>query len=263
MQVGGVRWAFTESDGSGDLWVTFHGYGQRADLMAQFFESMPPTCRGLHFDLPHHGETTMDHETLHPNELVALMSNVLRDRRLERCSLLAFSLGGKVALKLLELMPGKITQVVLIAPDGLRVNPLYRFTANTRLGGWLYGRVTNDPKHLFAAARYLRASRILHPKIEQFMHRQLDSREKRERVYKVWRAFRLITPDLREIRSKIVRYGIGTLLVFGEHDRIIRPELGQKLRPGSTPLIRILLVDRGHGLLHPDVASALVPMLRA
>lgn len=229
--------------------------------MSQFLQVMMPGSSGIHFDLPHHGETTTEVESLAPGDLEALLSVILRQRKVDRCSVLAFSLGGKVALKLVELMPGRIEQVVLIAPDGLRVNPLYRFTTNTRLGGWLYGRVTDDPSRLFAAAKGLRMSGILHPKIEQFMHRQLESREKRERVFKVWRVFRLIVPDLREVRSKMVRYHIRTLLVFGQHDRIIQPRLGVRLDNGSTPLIRTMILDRGHDLIHPDVAHRLADVL--
>jgi pimeloyl-ACP methyl ester carboxylesterase len=236
IKVGGTRWAYTESGTEGALWVTFHGYGQSADVMERFMLHFRPEARGVHFDLPHHGETTTEQESISPSNLADLLGKVMHEKGVNRCSLLAFSLGGKVTLKLAELMPGKVERMILIAPDGLKVNPLYRFTANTGV---------------------LRRSRILHPKIEQFMHRQLDTREKRERVFNVWRTFRNITPDLNDIRSKIQRYNISTVMVFGKHDRIIRPSLGRKLDFGNHPKIRTILLDKGHDLYGSDVAAEL------
>lgn len=261
--MGGTRWAYTESGEGEDLWVTFHGYGQSADVMERFMQHFRPGSRGVHFDLLHHGETTTEQESITPSDLADLLAKVLREKGVDRCSMLAFSLGGKVALKLVELMPGKVERMVLIAPDGLKVNPLYRFTANTRFGGWLYARVINDPKNLFTATNVLRRSSILHPKIEQFIHRQLDTREKRERVFNVWRAFRNIIPDLGDIRSKIKRYNISTVLVFGRHDRIIRPSLGRKLDFDDHPNIRTIIMEKGHDLYGPDVAVELRSLIRS
>lgn len=262
LRVGSTEWAYTESGDGDELWVTFHGYGQDAELMQRFMEHFRPEVRAVHFDLPHHGETVIGQESLRPSDLEALLSNLLREKGATRCSLLAFSLGGKVVLKLAEMMPGKVQRMVLIAPDGLKVNPLYHFTANTRLGGWLYGRVTRNPKNLFAVARLMRRSRILHPKVETFMHRQLDTREKRERVYGVWRTFRHITPDRKDIISKIHRYNIQTVLVMGRYDRIIRPSLGIRLDDGRNPNIRTVLLDRGHDLVSEDVAVELRGILQ-
>lgn len=260
---GGTRWAYTEHGSEGDFWITFHGYGQDAEAMHRFVQHLMPDAHAIHFDLPHHGQTVAEHESLILSDLTDLVGRLLREKGVGRCSLLAFSLGGKVALKLAELMPGKIDRMILIAPDGLYVNPLYNFTANTRMGGWLYGRVARNPSNLFAAARLLRQSHILHPKVEQFMHRQLDTREKREQVYRVWRAFRHIVPDLREVRNKIVRYSIDTVLVLGAKDRIIRPTLGSRLDNGRTPQIRTILLNRGHDLITSEVAKELADALKA
>jgi pimeloyl-ACP methyl ester carboxylesterase len=257
IQVGKAKWSYVETGEGDDLWISFHGYGQSGEVMAHFMRHFRPESRGIHFDLPHHGETHLNKESLKPAELGDLLSQVLRSENASRCSLLAFSLGGKVALKLVELMPGKIEAIILIAPDGLKINPLYRFTANTKAGKWLYGRVIANPKRLLSATRLLANARILDRKIEQFIFHQLGTRENRQKVYDVWRAFRLITPDLQDIRSKIHRYNINTLLVFGKHDRIIHPSLAKKLCSTDDEKMRVLLLDKAHNLITTQVAMEL------
>jgi pimeloyl-ACP methyl ester carboxylesterase len=244
-----------------ELWVTFHGYGQSGEVMAHFMKHFRPEVKSVNFDLPHHGETKVYHESVSASELCDLLGHIMREQHSKRCTLLAFSLGGKVALKLMELMPGKIDRVILIAPDGLKINPLYRFTANTQAGKWLYGRVIENPNRLFFAAKMLAKSRLLNKKIEQFMHQQLDSRHKRELVYKVWRAFRFIVPDLKDIRSKIFRYDIRTTLVFGKHDRIIHPSLAKKLEDGPDGKVKVILLDKAHNLTSTQVAQELRSLL--
>lgn len=240
-----------------DLWVTFHGYGQSGEVMAHFMRHFKPNVRSVHVDLPFHGETKLWHESLRPSELTDLLVNILRASKTTSCSILAYSLGGKVALKLAELMPGKITRMVLIAPDGLKINPLYRFTANTQMGKWLYGRVIENPNRLLGASRLLVNFKLLDIKIDQFIHHQLETRERRQMVYSVWRAFRFIVPDLTDIRSKLHRYSITTLLVFGRFDTIIKPSLGQKLEDVAGDKVSILILEKSHNLITTAVAEEL------
>ncbi len=214
-----------------------------------------PNVRAIHFDLPHHGDTVLGKESLKPSELVELIGHILKVTDQKKCSILAFSLGGKLALKLVELAPGRIVEMILIAPDGLKINPLYRFTANTKIGKYLYGRVITNPSRVLATAKLLANIRLLDAKIELFIRQQLESRTNRERIYKVWRAFRLITPDLVDIRSKIHRYNIKTTLIFGKHDKIIRPSLARKLDAVSEGKVRVILLDKAHNLTTTSVAE--------
>ena len=147
--------------------------------------------------------------------------------------------------------------MILIAPDGLKINPLYRFTANTEIGKYLYGRVITNPSRVLGTAKILANMRLLDAKIEVFIRQQLESRTNRERIYKVWRAFRLITPDLVDIRSKIHRYHIKMTLIFGKHDKIIRPSLASKLEGISDGKVHVILLDKAHNLTTTSVAEEL------
>ena len=255
--VGKANWSYVETGQGDDLWVTFHGYGQSAEVMAHFMHHFRPNVRTIHFDLPHHGNSVLGKESLKPSELADLIGHLLKVTEQKKCSILAFSLGGKLALKLVELTPGRIVEMVLIAPDGLKINPLYRFTTNTQLGKYLYGRVISNPSRVLGAAKILANLRLLDSKIEVFIRQQLESRTNRERIYKVWRAFRLISPDLVDIRSKIHRYHIKTTLVFGKHDKIIRPSLARKLDGISEGKVHIILLDKAHNLTTTSVAEEL------
>jgi pimeloyl-ACP methyl ester carboxylesterase len=255
--VGKANWSYVETGQGDDLWVTFHGYGQSAEVMAHFMHHFRPNVRTIHFDLPYHGDSVLSKESLKPSELADLIGHLLKVTEQKKCSILAFSLGGKLALKLVELTPGRIVEMVLIAPDGLKINPLYRFTTNTQLGKYLYGRVISNPSRVLGAAKILSNLRLLDSKIEVFIRQQLESRTNRERIYKVWRAFRLITPDLVDIRSKIHRYHIKTTLVFGKHDKIIQPSLARKLDGISEGKVHIILLDKAHNLTTTSVAEEL------
>jgi pimeloyl-ACP methyl ester carboxylesterase len=262
VEVGGIRWSYVETNPESDgLWVTFHGYGQDGEIMAAFMDALVPSKRTVNIDLPYHGQTVCQRESLSPNDLSELVMALMKERKAVRCSVLAYSLGGKSALKLVELMPGKIDRVVVMAPDGLWVNPLYHFTVNTHVGRWLYGRVAEDPRLLLSGTRTLRRSGILNPKVERFIRTNLHSKENRQMVMKVWKSFRYIIPDLSKVRSHAQRYAIEILLVVGRHDKIIRPELAKRLDKGTTEHIRTHILDRGHDLVNLDVAQELRSML--
>jgi pimeloyl-ACP methyl ester carboxylesterase len=253
-----VRWSYRENNpGGSGLWVTFHGYGHHAGVMAGFMESLLPDAWTLNIDLPHHGDTVCDSASLHPDDLSRLVLALLRERGVQRCSILAFSLGGKAALKLVELIPGKIDRLVLIAPDGLWVNPLYRFTVNTGAGRWMYRKVTGNPRPLFASMTALRKYGLLDARVDTFVRNSLRSERQRQLVMKVWTSFRLIVPDLRKVQEYVHRYAIGTLIVVGRYDRIIRPSLAARLDDGSSKYIRTVVLERSHDLVTDEVAQEL------
>src|ERR1700761_6282346 len=105
--------------GTGDqLLFAFHGYGESAASFSILGEELDPVLTFVAIDLPFHGRTEWKEGLfLSPADLVACMEEIavrLAARR-EKWWLLGYSMGGRVALELLEQAPERIEKMVLLA----------------------------------------------------------------------------------------------------------------------------------------------------
>lgn len=258
LKVGDVTWSYLDAGAGNELWLAFHGYGQEAEIMLHFMQSLRPDARILSFDLPLHGQTTIrKNRPLSIGDVGELLGTALREVSHTRCSVAGFSLGGKMVLKMVEMTPAKIDRMLLIAPDGLKTNLLYWFVTHTWLGRMLFQLVIIFPAPVLMVSRTLATLGLLHKRIHQFVSSQLKTREKREKVLKTWITFRDVKPSLDQVRKRIWRYGIKPTLVFGKHDRVIHPKLGKKLSGDNCKTAQLILLDTGHNLTTKEVAIEL------
>jgi len=258
MKIGHVTWSYLDSGEGDEVWLAFHGYGQDADVMHHFMTNLRPNARILSFDLPLHGDTTMVYNLLTISDLADLLSTVLKETGREICSLVGFSLGGKVVLKLVELAPGKINQILLVAPDGLKTNPLYWLVTNTDVGKELFQLIIRFPQPVLYASKFLSKLGLMNRKVNEFVSAQLSTRAKREKVLKTWITFKRLTPNLKDGRNKIWRYHIHPMLVFGTRDRVIHPKLAKKLSGDNCSTAQVVMLDAGHNLITKERALELV-----
>lgn len=261
LKIGSVTWSYLDTCDGDELWLAFHGYGQEAEVMLHFMRNLRPNARILSFDLPLHGETEMVYNVLSISNIADLVSNVLRDEKVENCSLVGFSLGGKIVLKLVEIVPGNINQILLIAPDGLKVNPLYWSVTNTVLGRELFELLIRFPQPILLPSKFLSKLGLMNKRVGLFVSSQLSTRAKREKVLRTWITFKKLTPKLKDVRNKIWRYQINPMLVFGTHDRVIHPKLAKKLSGDNCTTAQVVMLNAGHNLTTKEHALELVEKL--
>ena len=116
-------------------------------------------------------------------------------------SVLAYSMGGKIALHLLQHMPEKIKQVILIAPDGLHVNFWYFLSTQTFIGNKLFEITMKHPYWFFMFLNFATNTNLLNKSIEKFIHYYLDDKKGRMLLYKRWTAMRKFKPDLSAVKK--------------------------------------------------------------
>lgn len=248
IKIGRINWSYLDSETGDELWLAFHGYGQEAEVMVHFMRSLRPNARVLSFDLPLHGQTNIEKGCLRTGDIAELLGKVLIATKANQCSLIGFSLGGKIVLKLVELVPGKIDRIVLIAPDGLKLNPFYWLATHTLLGKALFQVIIRAPMLILGPISVIVRLRLMNKKVHEFVSDQMGTREKRQRVYDTWQIFRETTPSLDDVRKKIWRYRIKLTLVFGNKDRVIHPKLAKKLSGDNCKTAKVIMLDAGHHL---------------
>ncbi|MFT3886327.1 MAG: alpha/beta hydrolase [Flavobacteriales bacterium] len=239
--------------------VAFHGFGRTGTDFAFLEAFIGDRCTLHAFDLPFHGDSPspidrVDHP-FSPEEWGAFFTAFADHIGAERIVLLGYSLGGRLALSLLEHIPGRIGKVFLVAPDGLQHRPWYRGLAGSALGRRIYAHFIEHPRTIHALIHGLHGLRLIGDRMHRFLIAQSDTWEKRQLMRDIWLAFRNIEPDLGRVATNINAQAIPVQLVFGERDKVIRPALGKALSTLAPDLVRTQLIPTGHVVLIPEFGA--------
>ncbi len=245
--------------GHGDeLILAFHGFGMDRNAFISFHRLIQPHQKLISIDLFDHGESkSADYSGLTKNEWKILISSFLAHIGHTNFSLLAYSLGGKVALETVNLFPERVRQLILLAPDGFKKNRYYEFLSLSSFGRWTYRRIINHPKTFLKFTDFLTHIKILSPKLKKFVHHHIGDSERRELVYDVYRVYRHFIPDLHLFQRNIESNKISISFIFGKHDVIIHHSLAQRFidRLQNKDLAKKYLLDKGHVILDDQTAE--------
>jgi pimeloyl-ACP methyl ester carboxylesterase len=234
----------------------FHGYGEDATAFAFLDEQAPPSFSYLAIDLPFHGLTewkeTVDFTVTDLVEIVRLLlaQTTKNDTPVPRFSVLGFSLGGRIALSLTEAMPAQIEKLVLLAPDGLKVNAWYWLATQTILGNKLFAFTMKHPGWFFSLLKLLNKLRLVNASIFKFVNYYIGDPRARDLLYNRWTGLRRISPNLSTIKKDIRQHHTPVRILYGKHDRIILSSVGEKFRKGIEAECTITIINSGHQLLH-------------
>jgi pimeloyl-ACP methyl ester carboxylesterase len=238
--------------------IAFHGFGRTGHSFTVFEPALGERFTIHAFDLPFHGESPSSSERattpFEPGELCDYFSAFADHIGTRKFILIGFSLGGRMALSLLETMPERIAHAVLIAPDGLAPRPWYRALASSSWGRARYRSFIERPQRMHGMAKALNRTGLLQDKMHRFIIGHTDTRDKRLFLHDVWLSYRNLEVDLMDVVANLREHGIRLDMVFGEFDTVIRSKPGQKLAAHAPELIHVHKVPLGHQMLTADVA---------
>ena len=174
---------------------------------------------------------------------------------------MGFSLGGRVALSLYQTMPKKIEKIILLAPDGLKVNSWYWLATQTWLGNKFFAFTMKKPHWFFGLLNLLNKVKLINASIFKFVKYYIGDAEVRRLLYARWTTLRKIKPDLQKIKDLISKNKTPVRLVYGKHDRIILSSVGEKFRKGIEEHCTMTVIHSGHQVLHEKHIEEILPAL--
>jgi pimeloyl-ACP methyl ester carboxylesterase len=242
----------------------FHGYGENAESFSFLEEPLEAGFTMICMDLPFHGKTNWQEGfRFTARELVSIMEGIAQEQELmlSRFSITGFSMGGRVAMGLVPLLSGQIEKLLLIAPDGLKMNFWYWLATQNAMGNRFFRFTVNHPRWLFASMKIGYRFGLVNPSIYKFSKTYLEVEQERQDLYRRWTTMRRFGCPQAELKRQIREHKIAVEMVYGEHDRMILSETGMKFRQGIEDQCRITILPSGHQLLLPKNAKAIVSLL--
>ncbi|MDO1445116.1 alpha/beta fold hydrolase [Rhodocytophaga aerolata] len=236
--------------------LAFHGYGQSNLHYRHMAEQLSGHYTVYAFDLFFHGKSIW-HLKDHPltkEFLGKLMQTFLQEKQIDRFSVMGFSMGGKWVLALLEQFPQQIDELILIAPDGVKTSFWYNLATYP---GWTknhFRKVAISPTYFQTLAHTFRKLHLVDKGVVRFAQHQMNTRQKRLRVYYSWMVFRELTFNMTHIASLLTAYQIPVTMFLGIYDRIITKK-NMEVLLSKLPKHRLILLETGHNQLLEEVAA--------
>lgn len=251
---------YTQLGNGNETILAFHGFGRHANDFVVFQSLLRPNQKIISVNLFAHGNSTFPEDRIENNPITKsewndLLEAFLTHLNIDKFHLLGYSMGGRICLSTMEIMPHRILDFLLIAPDGLKQNWLYRFASGTALGRKIYRSIIDKPQWLFRLAHILNKLGILNNKLYRFVHVHLDTREKRQLVHDAWLIYKKLFPNVRLVAETIIHYRLRGRLIFGQYDSVIPPRLSLRLTTKTGKQVETHLIKTGHRLITGETAD--------
>ncbi|MBL7741764.1 MAG: alpha/beta hydrolase [Chitinophagaceae bacterium] len=246
----------------------FHGYGEEAAAFSFLGKYAGDAYTFYAIDLPFHGQTIWkEGYDLTATDLREIINSIQSANRHDtengnqHLTLMGFSLGGRVALSLYQSQPGMVDKLILLAPDGLKVNFWYWLSTQTWAGNKLFALTMKKPYWFLGLLQLMNKLKLVNSSIFKFVNYYIHDTEARNLLYARWTTFRKLKPDLGRIRQAVTKHKTPVRLIYGRHDRIILPVRGEKFRKGIEEYCTLSVIHSGHQVLHEKHVKEILPAL--
>lgn len=198
--------------------ILLHGFASSLHTWEEVAQGLAPAFRVIRFDLPGFGLTGADPTGDYTDARAhAVILAIMARLGLERAALVGSSMGGRIAWSFAAAHPGRVTRLVLMAPDGFaspgigydqppRVPPLLRLLPYTLPESMLRGTLTpayGDPAVLTDAIFRRYRDMMLAPGVRQAILDRVGQHV-------------LVRPE-----PLLARITIPVLLLWGDQDRLV------------------------------------------
>ena len=236
----------------------FPGFGETAGSFS-FLENYTTDYSLVAISLPFHGSTEwnegLDILTGHIYEIMCRIKQQEGFADIPKFSLLGFSLGGRIVLSLFENYPREIEKLILLAPDGLKVNFWYGLATQTYLGNKLFKFTLEHPQGFLKSVKWLQQARLINAGVSKFVALYLHDEKIRKQLYSVWTGMSRFKPHPAEIKKLVKVHHVPVRMIYGCFDKVISYKTGQKFIRNIDHYCTITILDAGHQLVVPNHAA--------
>jgi pimeloyl-ACP methyl ester carboxylesterase len=209
----------------------FHGFGQDNNSFFPLSQVISSQYTAYVFDLYFHGQSRWGHseKPLEKEHWRETLEEFFKQNKIDCFSLAGYSLGGKFALATLEAFPEKTKTLVLLAPDGIKTSFWYNLATYPLAFRKIFKSMIDHPERFQAIAKILYRWGIVKKGVLKFAEFQMNTKEKRAKVYFSWVVFRHLKFDLDKIAILINHHKISLTVVVGQYDQVIKPKSMERL----------------------------------
>jgi len=246
--------------GNGDrIILALHGFGRNLDDFKHFTAPFESEYSIYSVNIFFHGKSEIinrdpEKEPVSTDEFANFFEVFFDHINGQKISIIGYSLGGRLGMKITELLPKRVEALYLFAPDGLIKSRWYVLFSHNLIGRWVFRFLIKHENRYTHILNLFVNLRLISSKLENFIRSQTASKELREKVFYVWTSLRKIEPDFKQLKRSIETYNVPVKIFIGTYDNIIPIKNARKVKR-KIPEIQVILIRSGHKMLTEKIAE--------
>lgn len=202
----------------------FHGFGQNGDVFQPYIATLTPYYNILSIDLFFHGESNIEANVvdfISVKEWNMLFQQIVKKHAIQTFSVVAYSMGARFILSLMQYYSNRINRMVLIAPDGFGNNFWFQLATSTKLTRTIFKYALKHPSCIIEVIKLLSTFGIYNQATKRFMTRSLESKYLVDKIYISWVYVRKLVLPKKDFISIINREDIKLLCCCSTKDQMV------------------------------------------
>ncbi|NND76900.1 MAG: alpha/beta hydrolase [Flavobacteriales bacterium] len=250
-----------------EKFLAFHGYGRSGEdfNIFEIHKNKDWTIFAIDWFFHHpasfYPEGRIAKNSITKKEVAEMVSHFLDEQGIEKVGLMSHSMGGKVAMTLVEEIPERISKVLFFAADGIKKNFWNGFAVNNKMGRFIFKSVVHYPGWVLGLTKALKNMQLMNEKFYAIITDPLQSKEQRQQLYKTWTSSKNLVPDLRKFENELIHNRIELFGFYGVKDKIIRLKDAEEWAKVFLPQKVIYPLNTGHIILKENLVEDIVSIL--
>lgn len=222
------------------------------ELMSRF-----PQCTFYCIDMPFHGKSQFEKEQWTSQDVSILFQLFLKKIKKEKVGIGGFSIGGKIALKLVESIPSHhISSLFLLAPDGISQNLYYQIATKNSIGRKLFHYFLSNPKKLSWFGNLFYKLKLIPRHTYNIFTHSIQQTEQLNRIKKFWPASSDLQPNIKFLLQKWEQHPYPIYIFIGKKDSIIsRKKIKAFYNQLKIQEKGLFELDINHNFTHPKATQ--------
>ncbi len=222
--------------------VLFHGFGQSKALFENIPEAIQLNHKLIAIDLFGHGDSTFYHKkNISLNDWHTYIAEILKMEKVNRFSILGFSLGARVAIHTAFLFKDRVIDLTLLAPDGIVLSTVYKLATTNWLFKKLFYSFVFNPGIYRGLIKTAKRLRLIDSYTTEFFLRVLNQKSRRYKLYRVWNMYALMTLPFQKVMKNVQHK---PLIFLAKRDLLVKNKQVKKVceKLGLT----VVTIDTSH-----------------
>ena len=247
--------------------LCFHGFGMHGKQFRGLELELGNKYTFWGFDLFFHKATKLKDQSLDTvkagltkSALANLILEFCSANKIERFSVIGYSMGTHYATTIVEELPEMIHEYIIAATSSIKPGNIIQFFSRNKIGNKIIEKVSLSKNTIVNMLNMLKRARFIDADGHRILLNEIATHELRFNLYASITYLRFLITDEAKLVYNLNKHPIRSIFIFGKHDHAYPIAIGKTFLP-QVKNAEILNLNEGHELINKRFAKVLADLL--
>ncbi|HEY8781757.1 MAG TPA: alpha/beta hydrolase [Mucilaginibacter sp.] len=247
--------------------LCFHGYGMHGKQFKILESTLGSKYTFYGFDLFFHKETKLKDQSLptikkgiSKKELAALFADFCKHEKIERFSVIGYSMGTHYATIIVEELAPMVSEYIVAAPSSLDPGSLIPFFSKNKTGNKILEKVALNKSALTGMLKLFKRLKFINNEDYKVLYNEIGTPDLRFNFYACFTYLRFLETDEPRLLQVLKEQKIKSIFIFGKSDKSFPPGIGDAFI-AKLKQAEVIILNEGHEMIKKGFVNSLTDLL--